>query len=132
MEWDQEIFNRIHSHLKKIDLIGITVRKYIWWMKMIPAHKINLPSKIIIGNGVLDKIGELCEKLGFHSGNGKSKIFIVTGATTFKVAGKKLMETLEEDNYNVNYKNFAHLIYFRKFDRRLLNYFVASLLQPYQ
>ncbi|NVM01691.1 MAG: iron-containing alcohol dehydrogenase, partial [Candidatus Helarchaeota archaeon] len=68
---------------------------------MIPAHKINLPSKIIIGHGVLTKIGELCEKLGFH--NGKKSIFMVTGSTTLKIAGNTLLKTLEDEKYNVGF-----------------------------
>lgn len=68
---------------------------------MIPAHKINLPSKIIIGHGVLTKIGELCEKLGFH--NGKKSIFLVTGSTTLKIAGNTLLKTLEDEKYNVGF-----------------------------
>ena len=70
---------------------------------MIPAHKINLPSKIIIGNGVINKIGELCEKLGFKSNNGKKNVFIVTGPTTYKIAGKKMIAALEDDGYNATY-----------------------------
>ncbi|MFX0136148.1 MAG: NAD(P)-dependent glycerol-1-phosphate dehydrogenase [Candidatus Hodarchaeota archaeon] len=66
-----------------------------------PAHKINLPSKIIIGYGVLVKIGELCDKLGFH--DGKKSVFIVTGPTTLKIAGNKLLQTLEDENYNVGF-----------------------------
>ena len=68
---------------------------------MIPAHKINLPSKIVIGHGVLTKIGELCEKLGFH--NGKKSIFMVTGSTTLKIAGNTLLKTLEDEKYNVGF-----------------------------
>lgn len=70
-------------------------------IEMIPEHKINLPSKIIVGHGVLDKIGELCSKLGFN--NGRKNIFMVTGPSTFKIAGKKLLETLENEEYNVSY-----------------------------
>jgi glycerol-1-phosphate dehydrogenase [NAD(P)+] len=70
---------------------------------MIPAHKINLPSKIIIGHGVINKIGELIDKLGFKSHNGKNSIFIVTGPTTINIAGKQLMDCLSDEGYKVNY-----------------------------
>ncbi|MHA1379348.1 MAG: NAD(P)-dependent glycerol-1-phosphate dehydrogenase [Candidatus Helarchaeota archaeon] len=68
---------------------------------MIPAHKINLPSKIIIGHGVIEKIGELCIKLGYVNGN--KNVFIVTGPTTFNIAGKKMIACLEDDGYNASY-----------------------------
>ncbi|MHA1298411.1 MAG: NAD(P)-dependent glycerol-1-phosphate dehydrogenase [Candidatus Helarchaeota archaeon] len=66
-----------------------------------PAHKINLPSKIIIGHGVIEKTGELCEKLGYVNGN--RNIFIVTGSNTLKIAGKKMIACLEDSGFNVSY-----------------------------
>ena len=53
---------------------------------MIPIHKINLPSKILIGNGILNRTPELLIKLGYQNGN--RSVFIVSGPKTNNIAGK--------------------------------------------
>ncbi|MHA1893056.1 MAG: NAD(P)-dependent glycerol-1-phosphate dehydrogenase [Candidatus Helarchaeota archaeon] len=83
---------------------------------MISSHKINLPHKILIGSNILDKSGELCQKLGFpHENN--NKIFLVTGPKTKNIAGNQVKENLEDNDFivkmyetkdaNIGYVNWA-------------------------
>ena len=67
---------------------------------MISSHKINLPHKILIGSDVLDKISELCKKLGFPH-NGNNRIFLITGPKTKEIAGKPVKDNLEDNKFQV-------------------------------
>jgi len=67
---------------------------------MISSHKINLPHKILIGTRILNKIGELCSKLGYPH-NGNNKVFLVTGPRTKDVAGNAVKDHLTEAKFNV-------------------------------
>jgi len=56
-----------------------------------------LPREIIVGNGSLSLINDVCKKLGFE------KIAItVADPTTIKVAGQKVAKLLQEDGMEVN------------------------------
>ncbi|NHI93620.1 MAG: NAD(P)-dependent glycerol-1-phosphate dehydrogenase [Candidatus Lokiarchaeota archaeon] len=68
---------------------------------MISSHKINLPHKILIGSNILDKIGELCQKLGFPRNGGNNRIFLVTGPKTKEIAGKAVKDHLEDAKFKV-------------------------------
>lgn len=67
---------------------------------MIPIHKINLPSKILIGNKILTRTPELLTKLGYQ--DGKKKIFIVSGPKTNNLAGKIVRDALEETDFQTH------------------------------
>lgn len=53
------------------------------------THFINLPKRIIVGDGVLKKVGETCIELDL-----RKKPLVVTGDITFKVAGGEVSASL--------------------------------------
>lgn len=61
-------------------------------------HNIKLPREILIGSGILGKIGELCTKLDFKK-NFK-KILIVTGTRTKRIAGNSIKDHLLEADFD--------------------------------
>ncbi|MHA1145813.1 MAG: NAD(P)-dependent glycerol-1-phosphate dehydrogenase [Candidatus Helarchaeota archaeon] len=67
---------------------------------MIPIHKINLPSKILIGNGILNRTPELLIKLGYQNGN--RSVFIVSGPKTNNIAGKIVRDSLEDADFHTH------------------------------
>jgi glycerol-1-phosphate dehydrogenase [NAD(P)+] len=52
-------------------------------------HSIQLPREIVIGNGVIDSIPQLCDRLGLPR-----NALILTGETTRKIAGERIREGL--------------------------------------
>jgi glycerol-1-phosphate dehydrogenase [NAD(P)+] len=56
-----------------------------------------LPREVIVGNGVIERIPEVSQKLGFT----KSAL-IIAGAKTYEVAGKTVKELLEDKKMEVN------------------------------
>lgn len=60
-------------------------------------HRIDLPRIVIVGESILSRLYLICKELGFH------KSFIVTGKTTYKVAGKHILELLEAQGIQANY-----------------------------
>jgi glycerol-1-phosphate dehydrogenase [NAD(P)+] len=56
-----------------------------------------LPREIIVGNGSLDLVDNVCRNLGFIK-----KLMIVADPTTMEVAGRKVAELLREDGLKVN------------------------------
>jgi glycerol-1-phosphate dehydrogenase [NAD(P)+] len=52
-------------------------------------HRIDLPRAVLVGESVLEKLGPICREFGYSSS------LIVTGETTYKVAGSKAEEILE-------------------------------------
>ncbi len=63
-------------------------------MKKRDAHKITLPRVILRGDGVIDKVGEVCQSLEL----GKNAI-VVTGPTTRKVAGDRVASLLKSSGF---------------------------------
>lgn len=57
---------------------------------MSKVHRIDLPRIVLVGNGVLNKIGEVCEELDLR------RQLIVTGEKTVKIAGEKARETMRQ------------------------------------
>ena len=55
-------------------------------------HRINLPRVVLVGENVLDKIGSICREFDYKSA------LIVTGETTYKIAGKKAEDILESED----------------------------------
>ena len=59
------------------------------------THRIDLPRIVLIGEDVLDSLGSICQELGFRSA------LLVTGHTTFEIAGKRSMENLRSSGVKV-------------------------------
>ena len=59
--------------------------------KAIPVHRIDLPRIVLVGKGVLSSLNGICKELGYR------KALIVTGKSTFKVAGEKVQWILAND-----------------------------------
>ena len=62
------------------------------------SKNVQLPREVQIGPNIINSIGKLLNDLRFHE-----DVLIVSGDTTFKVAGKQVLETLEDENFNVDF-----------------------------
>jgi glycerol-1-phosphate dehydrogenase [NAD(P)+] len=60
------------------------------------VHRIDLPRIVLVGRGVIESLGEVCQELGLQ------RPLIVTGKTTYKIAGKRAHDLLADDGYQVN------------------------------
>ena len=60
-------------------------------------HRMQLPREVIIGNGSLRLIGDVCEKLGFSESG-----LIITGPTTKQVAAQRVADLLHDEGLEVN------------------------------
>jgi len=56
-----------------------------------------LPREVVVGNNTLDLIGDICKRLGFFE-----SAFVVMGQKTLDIAGKKVMDLLNDDGINVS------------------------------
>lgn len=56
------------------------------------------PREVVVGNGTIDLIGEVCERLNFLE-----SAFMITGPETFHVAGQKAVDLLYNSGLKVNY-----------------------------
>jgi len=63
-----------------------------------PAHRMQLPREVIVGNNTLTMISDVCKRLGFSK-----SAFIVTGPRTQVVAGKMVGDLLEDAEINVDH-----------------------------
>lgn len=61
-------------------------------------HCMQLPREVIVGRGTLELIGEVCKKLGYTR-----SAFLVVGPHTLDIAGRKVLDLLEEEKINVEY-----------------------------
>ena len=52
------------------------------------THRIDLPRIVLVGEDVLDSLGEISKELGFHSA------LLLTGHNTFEVAGRRAIHNL--------------------------------------
>lgn len=57
-----------------------------------------LPREVIIGEGTIDLVPQVCKKLGF-----RKSAYMVTGSKTHTVAGKKIIDLLEDSGMQVEY-----------------------------
>lgn len=62
-------------------------------------HIIDLPKKVIVGEGILDKIPLYLEELGFK----KKALGIITGPTVYRLVSSKIIDTLIDAGYEVQY-----------------------------
>ena len=60
--------------------------------------KIQMPREVHIGPNVIYDCGKICNDLRF-----KKDALVVTGPKTLKIAGKKVIESLEDNDFNVEY-----------------------------
>ncbi len=61
-----------------------------------------LPREVIVGEGTLDLVPEICKKLGF-----RKSAYMVTGSKTYRIAGKKIIDLLEDAGIQVNYHTIS-------------------------
>ena len=59
------------------------------------VHRIDLPRVVLVGRGVLESLGEVCQELGLE------RSLVVTGKTTYKVAGRRAVSLLGEGGCEV-------------------------------
>ena len=59
-------------------------------------RKIQLPREIHTGEGVIEETGSICKDLMF-----KDKVLVVSGPNTLKIAGEKAIESLQNENFDV-------------------------------
>jgi len=57
-----------------------------------------LPRKVVVGNETLKLVVPICKKLGFSK-----SAFVVTGVNTYKIAGKRVIELLEDSRINADH-----------------------------
>lgn len=57
-----------------------------------------LPREVVIGNRILETVVPICKKLGFSK-----SAFIVTGEKTYKIAGQKVADLLEDVGINTDH-----------------------------
>jgi len=60
-------------------------------------HRMQLPREVIIGNGSLQLVGDVCRELGFFE-----NALIITGTTTKHVAAEKVAKLLDDEGLEVN------------------------------
>jgi glycerol-1-phosphate dehydrogenase [NAD(P)+] len=56
------------------------------------------PREVIVGNGTLEQIGDLCRRLGYSK-----SLFMVTGERTFNIAGRRTIDLLGDQGLEVDY-----------------------------
>jgi glycerol-1-phosphate dehydrogenase [NAD(P)+] len=57
-----------------------------------------LPREVVVGCGTLELVGDICKRLGFSK-----TAFIVTGEKTIDIAGRKVMDLLEDAGMKVGH-----------------------------
>lgn len=57
---------------------------------MSEIHRIELPRIVLVGRGVLNSLGDVCQELGLQ------RALVTTGRRTFKIAGERAHANLEE------------------------------------
>jgi glycerol-1-phosphate dehydrogenase [NAD(P)+] len=68
-------------------------------MKSKPSiHKMTLPREVVVGNETLSLIGDICRRLGFSE-----SAFVVTGPETQHVAGRRVIDLLDDTGIDVDY-----------------------------
>ena len=65
------------------------------------VHRIDLPRIVLVGKGVIESLGEVCQELGLQ------RPLIVTGKKTYEIAGKRAHDLLAEEGCQV-YTTFVN------------------------
>ncbi len=66
-------------------------------MKFEKAKWMQMPREIYAGHDVLKNLGEMCVRFGL-----KGNALVVTGETTYKIAGEEVVKILKKSKYNVS------------------------------
>ncbi len=61
-------------------------------------HQMQLPREVVVGSGTIGLVVSICKKLGFSK-----SAFVVTGANTYHVAGRRVIDLLIDSGANVDY-----------------------------
>ena len=61
-------------------------------------HHMQLPREVIVGWGILDRVGNICKQLGLSS-----PALVLTGSHTYDIAGKKVISSLENQGYKTDF-----------------------------
>lgn len=61
-------------------------------------HYMQLPREVVVGNGTIQRIPEICRKLGFT----RSALVIAGSKRTYEVAGKAVKELLEDEKMEIS------------------------------
>jgi glycerol-1-phosphate dehydrogenase [NAD(P)+] len=61
-------------------------------------HKMQLPREVVVGDNTLNLISDICNRLGFSR-----TALVVMGPKTLEIAGKKVMDLLQDNGINVTY-----------------------------
>ncbi len=67
-------------------------------MEFDKAKWMQMPREIYAGHEVLDNLGEMCERFGL-----KGRAMVITGETTFSIAGEKVIKILKKSKYDVDF-----------------------------
>jgi glycerol-1-phosphate dehydrogenase [NAD(P)+] len=60
-------------------------------------HRMELPREVIVGNGSLQLVSDVCRKLGFSE-----SVLIITGPKTKHIAAQKVADLLQDNGLDVN------------------------------
>lgn len=60
-------------------------------------HWMQLPREVIVGNGTIERVSEITQRLGFSK-----SVLIVAGSKTYETAGKIVKALLEKERFEVN------------------------------
>ncbi|MEM1981516.1 MAG: NAD(P)-dependent glycerol-1-phosphate dehydrogenase [Candidatus Hadarchaeales archaeon] len=61
-------------------------------------HTIDLPTKVVVGRGVIGVVGEICRGLGL-----KDRVLVLSGPHTYERAGRKVVKSLEEEDFEPHF-----------------------------
>ena len=61
-------------------------------------HRMQLPREVILGEGTLGLVSEVCKRLGFSKST-----FVVTGPITYNVAGERVVDELHDAGIEVSH-----------------------------
>lgn len=67
------------------------------------VRKIQLPREIHTGAGVIEETGSICKDMRLDG-----KVMVVTGPKTAKIAGERVIESLQSEGYNVENVTINH------------------------
>lgn len=79
--------------------------------------EVELPKRVIIGNGALDRIGDLCQELGL-----KGNVGFFSGPSVVKVIGTRVLDILQSYDYDIDINilpkkiDNSHLSNLKKYD----------------
>ena len=69
-----------------------------WDFMTMKLHQMQFPREVIVGNGTLERVVPICRKLGFSK-----SAFIVTGLETYGIAGRRVVDLLEDAGIEAGY-----------------------------